>query len=119
MFTINRTEITGNITKPAKTTQAGETTVTKARIVHDETIKRSGDQDPLELITAIEIELWGRSGQHFEAFVTPKTPVYIQGSLQLHEWEQDGERRFKLYIRVTSWQFILPKSLNNQRNAVA
>lgn len=119
MFAINRIEITGNITKPAKTTPVGETSVTRARIVHDETVKRAEGQDPLELVTAIEIEIWGRSGQHFEAFVTPKTPVYIEGKLQLNEWEQDGERRFKLSVRVTRWQFLLPKAITNERKDAA
>lgn len=116
MFKRNRIELTGNIAKQAKTRQAGEATVTRARLIHNESIQREGRED-LELLTAVEIEIWGRRGQAFEAHVTTKAPVYIEGQLQLAEWEQDGERRFRLFVRVTDWQFLMPKATPNQATA--
>ena len=108
MFKRNRVELTGNISKPARTTQAGETTVTRARLIHDETLHRDG-RDPVELLTAVEFEIWGRRGKAFEEHVTTKTPVYIEGQLRLDEWEKEGERFFKLFVHVSDWQFLGPK----------
>ena len=108
MFHRNRVELTGNIAKPAKTSPAGETSVTRARLIHDETLHRQG-RDPIELITAVEIEIWGRRGKAFEQHVTTGTPIYIEGRLQLDEWQKDGERFFKLFVRVSDWQFLAPK----------
>jgi single-stranded DNA-binding protein len=117
MFKRNRIELTGNIAKPAKTHQAGEATVTRARLIHNESIQRDA-RDKLELLTAVEIEIWGRRGKAFEKHVTTKSPVYIEGQLQLSEWEQDGERHFRLFVRVTDWQFLAPKTaIPNQANA--
>ncbi len=117
MFQRNRIELTGNIAKPAKTQQAGEATVTRARLIHNESIQRESG-DCLEFLTAVEIEIWGRRGKAFERHVTTKTPVYIEGRLQLSEWEQDGERRFRLFVRVTDWQFLTAKApASNQANA--
>ena len=118
MFKRNRVELTGNIAKPPKTTQAGEATVTRARLIHDETLHRGG-RDPIELITAVEIEIWGRRGKAFEQHVTTKTPVYIEGRLQLDEWEKDGERFFKLFLRVSDWQFLGPKPDTRNEAATA
>ena len=117
MFKRNRIELTGNIAKPAKTRQAGEATVTRARLIHNESIQRDG-RDDLELLTAVEIEIWGRRGKAFEEHVSTKSPVYIEGQLQLSEWEQDGERRFRFFVRVTNWQFLTAKAAApNQANA--
>ena len=116
MFQRNRIEITGNIAKSAQTRQAGEATVTRARLIHNESVPREG-RDDLEILTAVEIEIWGRRGKAFEEYVTTISPVYIEGQLQLAEWEQDGERRFRLFVRVTDWQFLTPKATSNQANA--
>ena len=118
MFKRNRVEITGNIGKPAKTTAAGEATVTRARLIHDETLQREG-RDPIEFLTAVDIEIWGRRGKAFERYVTTKTPVFIEGRLQLDEWEKDGERFFRLLVRVTDWQFLAPKPDMSNEEATA
>ena len=108
MFQRNRIELTGNIVQAAHTKAAGEATVTRARIAHNESVPRAGG-DPIEWFTAIEIEIWGRRGKAFEAHVTPKTPIYIEGRLQLDQWEQDGKRHYKLFVRVSDWQFLAPR----------
>ncbi len=109
MFQRNRIELTGNITKPPKTATAGDTSVTRARLIHNETVQRSNGET-FERLTAVEIQIWGKSGEAFAEHVTSKKPVYIEGSLQLAEWEKDGERLFHHYIRVNHWQFLLPKA---------
>ena len=49
-------------------------------------------------------------GEAFAEHITTKTPVYIEGRLQLDQWEQDGEPRSRLLIRVEDWQFLMAKS---------
>ena len=108
MFKRNRIELTGNITKPATTAEFGDSTLTRVRLIHNETIPRK-DADPIEQLTAVDIEIWGKRGAAFEEHVTTKTPVYIEGQLRLDEWEKDGQRFFKLFVRVNDWQFLAPK----------
>ena len=116
MFQRNRIELTGNIAKPPSSSRVGETTVTRTRLIHNETVIRAGGE-PIEQLTAVEIEIWGKRGEAFADYVTTKTPVYIEGKLQLAEWEKDGERLFRHFIRVTDWQFLLPRSIST--NSVA
>ena len=108
MFQRNRIELTGNIVQAAVTTPAGEATVTRARIIHNESVPSAGG-DPIEWFTAIDIEIWGRRGKAFARHVTTKTPVYIEGRLQLDQWESEGKRRSKLFVRVSDWQFLAPR----------
>ena len=111
MFTRNRIEITGNVTKNAETVKAGETTVTKVRLMHNEIIRRS-DGDPIERVVAVDLEIWGKRGEAFAKHIDSKTPVIVEGRLQLDQWESNGEKRSRLLVRVEDWQFIgsLPQS---------
>ena len=116
MYACNCIRLTGNIAKPPIPSRAGTTSVTRARLIHNETVERASGE-PLERLTAVEIEIWGKRGEAFAEYVTTKTPVFIEGSLQLAEWEKDGERLFRHFIRVTDWQFLLPKSVTTEAAA--
>lgn len=109
MFTKNRVELTGNIAKQPETRTAGETTVTRARLLHNESISRP-EGDPVERLVAIDLEIWGRRGEAFANLVTSKTPIHAEGRLQMDQWEQNGQSRTRLLLRVDDWQFLLPKS---------
>ncbi|MEZ5325846.1 MAG: single-stranded DNA-binding protein [Verrucomicrobiales bacterium] len=116
MFRRNRIELTGNIAKSPRSARVGNSIVVRARLIHNETVERANGET-IERLTAVEIEIWGKRGVAFEQHVTSNTPVYIEGSLQLAEWEKDGERFFRNYIRVTDWQFLLSKPV--EANVVA
>ncbi len=108
MFTCNRIQLTGNIAKSPKTGIVGNVTVVRTRLIHNERSERAGGE-AIERLTAVEIEIWGKRGEAFAEHVTTRTPVYIEGKLQLAEWDKNGERLFRHFIRVTDWQFLLPK----------
>ena len=118
MFRRNRIELTGNITKSPRSARVGSGIVVRARLIHNETVERANGET-IERLTAVEIEMWGKRGVAFEQQVTPKTPVYIEGTLQIAEWEKDGERLFRHFIRVTDWQFLLPKAVETSAFAAA
>jgi single-strand DNA-binding protein len=109
MFNKNTIQLTGNITKSAETRKAGDTTVTRARLIHNETIRKA-DGDTVERMVAVDLDIWGKRGEAFAEHITTKTPVYVEGSLQLDQWEQDGEPRSRLLVRVEDWQFLMAKS---------
>jgi len=109
MFSRNRIELTGNIAKPAEVRSAGEHSVTRARLLHNEIIPRP-DDEPLERLVAVDLEIWGRRGEAFAEFATSRTPVFVEGRLQMDQWEQNGQKRSRLLVRVDRWQFLLPKS---------
>jgi single-strand DNA-binding protein len=109
MFTKNTIQLTGNITKAAETKKAGDTTVTRARLMHNETYRKA-DGETAERVVAVDLDIWGKRGEAFAKHITTKTPVYIEGGLQLDQWEQDGEKRSRLLVRVDDWQFLTAKT---------
>lgn len=118
MFTRNRIELTGHIAKQAETRAIGDTTVTRARLLHNESIPRP-EGDPIEKLVAIDLEIWGKRGESFANLVTSKSPVHVEGRLQMDQWEQNGQSRSRLLVRVDEWQFLLPKPANATPGAPA
>ena len=108
MFTKNLITLTGNVAKNPEMQTVGETTVTRARLLHNEKIRKA-DGSTVERMVAIDLDIWGKRGEAFAKHVTSKVPVCIEGKLQLDQWETDGEKRSRLLIRVEDWQFLMAK----------
>ena len=105
MFNKNLIQLTGNVTDTPETRTAGGTTVTRARLIHNETYRKD-DGTTTERIVAVDLDVWGKRGEAFAKHINPKVPVYVEGRLQLDQWEHEGTPRSRLLIRVTDWQFI-------------
>ncbi|MDA0810809.1 MAG: single-stranded DNA-binding protein [Verrucomicrobia bacterium] len=105
MFQTNKIQLTGNITKAPETRQAGDSTVTSARLMHNMEFPK-GDGEFVERIAAIDLEIWGKRGEAFARHINTKTPVYVDGYLLLDQWEHEGKPHSRLLIRVNDWQFL-------------
>lgn len=109
MFAKNTIQLTGNVARTPETRQAGDTTVTRARLIHNESIRKA-DGSTVERVVAIDLDIWGKRGEAFAEHITTKVPVHVEGSLQLDQWEKDGETQSRLLVRVEDWQFLMPKA---------
>ena len=109
MFQKNTIQLTGNITKAPETRTAGEATVTRARLIHNETIRKA-DGETVERVVGVDLDIWGKRGEAFAEHVTSKVPVYVEGRLQLDQWEKDGKPQSRLLVRVEDWQFLAAPS---------
>lgn len=105
MFNKNLIQLTGNVTDTPETRTAGGTTVTRARLIHNETYRKD-DGTTTERIVAVDLDVWGKRGEAFAKHINPKVPVYVEGRLQLDQWEHEGTPRSRLLVRVLDWQFI-------------
>ena len=105
MYTKNYVQLTGNIARLPETQKAGESTVTRARLMHNELIHRA-ESEPMERVVAVDLDIWGKRGEAFARHVTTRVPVCVEGRLQWDRWEQDGQPRSRLLIRVEQWQFL-------------
>jgi len=111
MINLNSITITGNVSASPETSPVGQTTVTRARLMHNNTVFVKDGEDKEELV-AIDIEIWGKRGEAFAEMITTKSPVYIAGRMCLDQWKDKAsqEPRSRLFIRVNDWQFVLPKA---------
>lgn len=109
MFTKNLIQLTGNVAKDPETRSVGDTSVTRARLIHNDTIRKA-DGSEVERVVAVDLDIWGKRGEAFAAHINSKVPVYVEGRLQLDQWEQDGEKRSRLLVRVDDWQFLAARA---------
>lgn len=71
--------------------------------------KRRRDKD--DEVTFIDCEAWNRTAELIHEYVKKGDPLFIEGRLQLDQWEsQSGEKRSKLKVVADSIQFLKGKA---------
>jgi single-strand DNA-binding protein len=55
----------------------------------------------------VDVVVWGRQAETSAEFLQKGSPVFVEGRLQLDQWEnQQGEKRSKLRVRADRIQFL-------------
>lgn len=109
MIDMNKLSITGNLVADPETQQAGEATVTRARLIHTESFKdrESGEWKKSEPMS-VDFEVWNGYGEAFAKAANKGTAVLIEGKLRLNKYErkEDGVTVFGYRVRVDRWQIV-------------
>ncbi len=109
MIDMNQLSITGNLVADPETHQAGEATVTRARLIHTESFKdrESGEWKKGEPMS-LDFEIWNGYGEAFANAAKKGTAVLIEGKLRLNKYErkEDGVTVFGYRVRVDRWQIV-------------
>lgn len=106
MPNLNRVLIVGNLTRDpeVKYTPKG-TAVGSLNLAINDSYK-AADGTIKEQVTFVEVEAWGRQAETAKQYLSKGKPVFIEGSLKLETWEQDGQKRSKLKVRAERIQFL-------------
>ena len=71
------------------------------------------DGEKVETACFVEVEAWGRQAEVVHEYCTKGSPLFIEGSLKLDQWEnEDGEKRSRLRVRLFRLQLIGSKDDN-------
>lgn len=61
-------------------------------------------------VVFVDIIAWDRLAQNCKEFLSKGSPVFVEGRLQLDQWEsQQGEKRSRLRVRAENIQFLSSK----------
>jgi single-strand DNA-binding protein len=103
---INRVIVTGNLTRdPELRTTPGGTSVCKLRIAVNSSRKNaSGEWE--DKPNYFDVTVWGAQGENCATYLGKGRPVAIDGRLDWHEWEQDGNKRQAVEIIADRVQFL-------------
>src|SRR5271167_2614453 len=106
MPNLNKVLLIGNLTQDpdVRYTPKG-TAVGDLRIAINDTYKAQ-DGTMKEIVTYVDIEVWGRQAETCKQYLTKGRPVFVEGQLRLDQWEQDGQKRSKLKVRADRVQFL-------------
>lgn len=103
---LNKVLLIGNLTKdPDKPREAGSSVVTDLRIaVSDKFSTRDGEQKERTLF--IDVVAWGRLAENCAKYLEKGRSIFVEGRLELDEWEKDGEKRQKYRVVANNIQFL-------------
>jgi single-strand DNA-binding protein len=60
-----------------------------------------------EDVCFVDITVWGKQGENCAEYLSKGRPVFLQGRLQLNQWEtDDGQKRSKLEVVANTVQFL-------------
>src|ERR1700733_5390179 len=104
-MTINRVLLIGNLTGDPELVDAGKSKVVNASLANHQFFE-NGQEERQEVTTFVEIKIWGSSAENFAKFARRGQEILVEGSLRQDRWEDDkGNKRAKLYLNVSTWQF--------------
>lgn len=108
MIDINETKLTGNLAADPKTTTAGETTVTRGRLIRSNSFKdrESGEWIRTEPM-GFDFEVWGNHGKALAEKAKKGTAILIEGGFIPNNFEkEDGTKVHGIRLRVNRWQIV-------------
>ena len=105
MASFNRVIIMGNVTRDIELrhTNAG-TAVTDISLAVNDRVKRNDQWT--EETTFVDVTLWGRQAEVASEYVSKGSPILVEGMLKQDTWEQEGQKRSKLFVRADSFKLI-------------
>jgi single-strand DNA-binding protein len=107
---LNRVLMIGNLTNDPELIEAGKTKVINT-LLANHYFYENGEEERQQMTTFVELKIWGVSAENFAKFARRGQEILVEGSLRQDRWEdQQGNKRSKLYLNVSNWQFAQRKS---------
>jgi len=105
MASFNRVILVGNLTRDVEVryTQT-QIAVTEVGLAVNDRVKKQGEW--VDETTFVDITLWGRTAEIAGEYLSKGSPVLIEGRLKLDQWEQEGQKRYKLRVVGEKMQML-------------
>ncbi len=105
---LNKVLLMGNLTgDPALRYTPGGAAVCELRMAINRNFMGSNGQ-AREEVCYVDVTVWGKSAENCPRFLSKGSPVFIEGRLQLDQWEdrETGKKASKLRVVAESVQFL-------------
>ena len=101
---VNKVILIGNTTRDIELRQAGGTSVCEVGLALNKSWKTPQGTFKEE-VTFVDITLWGKMAEWVSKDVPKGSMVYVEGSLQLSEWEDPQTKQKRRKLRILGEQF--------------
>lgn len=109
MANLNKVMIIGNLTADpeVRTTPRG-TSLTELRLAVNRISSGPNEGERREEVTYLDVTCWGRQGEIAAQYLSKGRPVFIEGRLQMDQWEdkQTGQKRSRIRIIAENLQLL-------------
>lgn len=118
MASLNRVLLIGNLTKdPELRHIPSGAALAELRLAVSESYKNREGQE-VESVCYVDVVVWARQAETCAEYLSKGSPVFVEGQLQLDQWEKDGEKRSRLCVRANRVQFMGKPRKHNQDEAI-
>lgn len=109
MLAYNHVAVMGTLARDpiARTVGSAGTKLTTLSLCINEK-RRTPDGKVIENVVFVDVDAWSKLGEMCEKHLKKHSNVFVEGSLIMAQWEQDGQKRQKIKIRAKNIKF-LPK----------
>ena len=106
MASFNRVILVGNLTRDVdlRYTPGGTAVTEIGMAVNDRRKSQTGEW--VDETTFVDVTLWGRTAEISSEYLSKGSPVLIEGRLKLDQWEQEGQKRYKLRVVGEKMQML-------------
>ena len=106
-MSINRVNISGNLTRDAelRQTQGGNIILNMGVAVNDRR-RNPQTQEWEDYPNFVDCVMFGTRAEKIQPYLTKGTRVAIEGKLRYSSWERDGQKRSKLEVIVDEIEFM-------------
>lgn len=95
----------GNLTRdPELRYTDSNTAVAEYGLAINRKYKANGEWQ--EDATFVEVTVWGKQAENCDEYLDKGQPVFIDGRLSQDTWEQDGQKRSKVYVTAEKVNFL-------------
>jgi single-strand DNA-binding protein len=104
---LNKVLLMGNLTRDpeVKYTPKGNAVGDLAIAINDS--YKAQDGTVKEVVTYVDIEVWGRQAETCKQYLSKGRAVFIEGQLRLDQWESpQGEKKSRMKVRADRVQFL-------------
>ncbi len=113
MASLNKVFLIGNLTKDPELryTQSGRP-VCDIRLAVSRRFKKASGEDGEETLY-ISVVIWDKQGEACGKYLAKGAPAFVEGRLQMDEWEKDGRKTSTLRVLADRVQFLgVPKRVD-------
>jgi single-strand DNA-binding protein len=106
MASLNRVFLMGNLTRdPEVRYTPSKEAVGDLQLAVNRRYKGKDGQDHDE-VCYVGVVVWGRQAETCRDYLHKGSPILVEGSLQLDQWEKDGQKQSRLRVRAIRVQFL-------------
>ena len=108
MANVNKVMLLGNITRELEVRYTPKGTAVCDLGMAINRIRTGDNGERIEEVTYVDVTLWGRQAELAGQYLAKGRPVFIEGRLQLDQWDdkQTGQKRSRLRVVAETMPFI-------------
>ncbi len=107
MASLNKVLLMGNLTRDPEVRHTPKGTAVGDLAMAINMTYKAQDGTEKEAVCYVDVVVWGRQAETCRDYLTKGAPVFVEGRLQLDQWEgPEGEKKSRMRVRADRVQFL-------------